>query len=77
MTIRYHSEPTKFRRGRIWRLGEKELVERKYNPPARIELHDAFEDREPTPAAISRYERGLGARQLTSAVWHAFWSIAQ
>ncbi len=74
----FHSEPTKFRRGRIWRLGEKELLgPARYNPPAAIELHDALEDREPTPAAISRYERGLGARQLTSAVWHGFWSIKQ
>lgn len=74
---RSHSEPfTKFRRGRIWRLGEKELGDpRRYFAPTELHLHDALEDREPTPEAIARYERGLGARQLTSVVWHAYWSI--
>lgn len=68
---------TRFRTGRIWRLGEKEFHAAHYFKPARIELHDALEDREPTPAAIKRYELGIGARQLTSAMWHAFWSISR
>jgi hypothetical protein len=68
---------TKFRTGRIWRMGEKELVVRKYAaPPVPIELHDALEDREPTPAAIARFQQGLGARQLTSVKWHQFWNEA-
>lgn len=67
----------KFRPGRIWRLGEKELRVAKYFRPPPTELHDALEDREPTPEAVSRYERGLVARQLTSSMWHAFWNIAR
>lgn len=65
---------TRFRSDRIWRLGEKELKEPpKYWRAKTIELHDALEDREPTPAAISRYGLGIGARQLTSLMWHQFW----
>jgi len=69
----YREPMTKFRTGRIWRLGEKELVVRKYVAPSTLELWDALEDSEPTPAAIARFQQGLGASQLTSTKWHQFW----
>jgi len=63
----------KFRTGRIWRLGEKELTARKYFAPAELELHDAREDEEPTAFARERYRLGITAKQLTSLAWHEHW----
>lgn len=67
----------KFRTGTIWRLGEQELVVRRYNAPRRIELRGARED---DPAvnkelADRRLQLGLNAQQLTSPVWHQFWCV--
>ncbi len=63
-----------FRTGRIWRLGEKELVVRKYNPPKRLELHCAREDENPHDlAAIWRNRLEVQAGQLTSPAWHEYW----
>jgi len=65
---------TRFRSDRIWRLGEKELVQRKYvPPPAPFELADALEDRNPSELSLKRYELGLQALQLTSLDWHRHW----
>jgi len=62
-----------WRTGRIWRLGEKELVARKYFPPSRIELHDAQEDDKDDPMFQFRFHNGLNALQLTSVEWHRHW----
>lgn len=62
----------KFRTGRIWRLGEQEVVVRRYYPPKRIELRGAREDDVAVdkPLADRRLVLGLHAEQLTHEVWH-------
>ena len=63
-----------WRTGGIWRLGEKELVARKYFPPSRIELHGAREDENPHElATIWRNRLEVQALQLTSVEWHRHW----
>jgi len=63
-----------WRTGRIWRLGEKELVARKYfPPPASFELADALQDRNPSELSLRRFGLGLQALQLTSVEWHRHW----
>jgi len=63
-----------FRTGRIWRLGEKELVVRKYNVPKRIQLRDAREDdlNIDPDRVVHRASLGVAAFQLTSAAWHEY-----